>query len=196
MTASATAIIILAAGNSSRLGLPKQLLEFKGKSLLRHAGEAAIAARPGEVIAIIGFESDRMKHELDDLPVRILRNDQWEEGIASSIRLGLESLPKETQAASLMVCDQPFVTSGLLAGLIAKCTAAKPIAAAAYGGTLGVPACFDRSIFPELLKLQGDSGAKSVIRRDASRTAALPFPDASIDIDTLSDFKKHLAPGG
>ena len=195
MTASATGIIILAAGSSSRLGLPKQLLEFNGRSLLRHAGDVAIGARSAEVLAVIGFESDRMKHELDDLPVRILKNDRWEEGIASSIRLGLTSLPKETQAAVLMLCDQPFVNSELLVRLISSCTPAKPIAAAGYGGTSGVPACFDHAIFPELLKLQGDSGAKSIIRHDPSRTATLPFPDAAIDIDTMFDFKKHLTPG-
>lgn len=193
MTNSTTAIIILAAGSSSRLTLPKQLLQYKDKSLLRHATEIALAARPGEVVAVLGFEADRMKHEFDDLPVRTTVNRDWQEGIASSIKRGIASLPATTDAALIMLCDQPFVTTDLLDRLIAACTDPQmPIAATEYGETVGVPACFARLLFPELLDLHGDTGAKRVIERDRGRVTTVSFPQASVNIDTLEDYEKHL----
>jgi molybdenum cofactor cytidylyltransferase len=195
MTNSTTAIIILAAGRSSRLGLPKQLLQFKEKSLLRHVAETALAAQPAEVVGILGFEADRMKHELDDLPVRVLTNAGWEEGIASSIREGITSLPTTLDGALLMLCDQPFVTSDLLRGLISTCTSTIPIAATGYDESAGVPACFNRSLFHELLELRGDVGAKRVIGRHRDKVTTIVFPEASIDIDTISDYRKHLTSG-
>jgi len=83
MTNSSTAIIILAAGSSSRLGVPKQLLQHNNESLLRHSVETALSAHPAEVLIVLGFEADRMEHEVDDLPVRVVLNTSWQEGIAS-----------------------------------------------------------------------------------------------------------------
>lgn len=190
MKNSDVAILILAAGRSSRLGLPKQLLEYKEKSLLRRAAQTALSIRPLEVVGILGFESDRMKHELDDLPVRLLINAEWKEGIASSIRMGVASLPESVGGVLLMLCDQPFVSSELLSSLIASCSTEKPISATGYGQSAGVPACFSRSIFNELLDLHGDAGAKSIIARIPGRGATIPYPAAGIDIDTLADYKQ------
>ena len=195
MTNSTTAIIILAAGSSSRLGLPKQLLQLHDKSLLRHSVEVALAAQAAEAVVILGFEADRMRHEIDDLTLRIVVNPTWQEGIASSIREGISSLPLTIDAALLSLCDQPFVTSELLGQLIAVCSEPQNlIAAAEYNNTVGVPACFSRSLFPELLELRGDAGAKRIIELHRQRTVAVPFPQASIDIDTLEDYRKHLGP--
>ena len=187
-----SSIIILAAGGSARLGLPKQLLHHKGKSLLRRSAETALAAHPANIIAVLGFESDRMKHELDDLPVHIVVNNEWHEGIASSIREGINALPPTTNSALIMLCDQPFVNSDLLVGLMEACSEQKPIAATGYDQTSGVPACFLRSMFSELVELKGDQGAKTVIRLDASRVNVLPFNNANIDIDTIEDFQKLI----
>ena len=190
MNNSATSIIILAAGNSSRLGLPKQLLRYKNKSFLRLIAEKALEVQPAEVIAVLGFESDRMQHELEDLPIRIVLNREWVEGIASSVRAGINTVRSHADGALIALCDQPAVTTELLSQLIFLCSHEKPIAAAEYNQILGVPACFDRSIFPELLLLQGDTGAKRVIAQDRARVAAHPFPKAAIDIDTLEDYQK------
>lgn len=192
MKNSSTAIIILAAGNSSRLGLPKQLLQYKQKSLLRHIAETALVTHPSEVTAILGFEADRMKHELDDLSVRLVLNAGWTEGIASSIREGIGALTPSVEAALILLCDQPFVTEDLLNQLIASCSAENPISATGYEQTAGVPACFGRSLFPELLNLRGDAGAKRVITPHLAKVVKIPFPDASIDIDTLSDYRRYL----
>jgi len=192
MTPSSTAIIVLAAGGASRMGLPKQLLQYRGKSLLRRAAETALGTHPAEVVAVIGFESDRMKHELDDLPVRLITNQGWQEGIASSIRAGIAEIPVTVEASLMLLCDQPFVTSDLLLRLITACTDEKPIAATGYEQTYGVPACFMRSLFAELLDLHGDAGAKRVIHRDQRRVTTVPFPEARVDIDTLEDYRTHL----
>lgn len=192
MNPSTTAIIILAAGSSSRMGLPKQLLQLHGKSLLRHAADTALAAHPAEVVAVLGFESDRMKHELDDLPVRLVLNPGWHEGIDSSIKEGISALPETVEAALMLLCDQPFVTTELLIRLITCCTDKKPIAATGYEQTAGVPACFKRSLFSELNQLTGDLGAKQVIARNPGRVTTIPFDAANIDIDTLEDYRKHV----
>ena len=191
MNNSATSIIILAAGNSSRLGVPKQLLEYKNKSFLRLIAEKALEVQPSEVIAVLGFESDRMQREFEDWPIRIVLNHAWTEGIASSIRTGINTVHSQADAALIALCDQPAVTTELLSQLISLCSHEKPIAATEYNQILGVPACFDRSIFPELLLLQGDVGAKRVIAQDWTRVAAHAFPQAAIDIDTLEDYQKQ-----
>jgi len=192
MNPSSTAIIILAAGSSSRMGLPKQLLQFRGASLLRHAAERALGAHPAEVVAVLGFEADRIKHEIDDLPVRIVLNPLWNEGIASSIRRGLSSLPPTVNAALMLLCDQPFVSTELLIRLITGCTDERPITATGYEQTAGVPACFQRQLFPELNLLTGDHGAKRIIDKDPSRVTSIPFDAANTDIDTLEDYQKFL----
>ncbi len=191
MKNAATSIVILAAGNSSRLGLPKQLLQYKNKSFLRLIAEKALEVRPLEVIAVLGFASDRMLYELEGLPIRYLLNREWSEGIASSIRAGISAVHPEAEAALISLCDQPAVTPELLSQLISLCSHEKPIAATEYNQILGVPTCFDRSIFPELLLLRGDAGAKRVIAQDSTRVAAHPFPQAALDIDTLDDYQKQ-----
>jgi molybdenum cofactor cytidylyltransferase len=192
MTSFRTAILIPAAGNSSRLGLPKQLLQLHEESLLRRIAETALALQPVEVVVVLGFESDRMKHELDDLPVQIHLNAGWKEGIASSIRTGIESLPQSVDAVLIALSDQPFIPSSHFGRLIAACSIEHPIAATAYGQSAGVPACFSRPMFPELLALTGDSGAKRILERHRHEVAAFPCTEASIDIDTLADYRKHL----
>jgi molybdenum cofactor cytidylyltransferase len=189
-----TSIIILAAGNSSRLGLPKQLLQYEKKSFLRLIAEKALEIRPLEVIAVLGFDFDQMQKEIQDLPIRTVLNHDWKEGIASSIRAGINAVDPHADGALISVCDQPAVTPELLSGLISLCSHEKPIAAAYYDKILGVPACYDRPIFPELLQLRGDVGAKRVIGRDVSRVAAYSFPQATIDIDTLEDYQNQRPP--
>jgi CTP:molybdopterin cytidylyltransferase MocA len=194
MKSSSTACIILAAGGSTRLGLPKQLLQLEQKSLLRRACETALDLDVAEVVVVLGFEMDRMKRELNDLPVKVLPNQRWKEGIASSIRVGVEALPHSIDAAMVILCDQPFVPPAHLRRLIEACSVQTPIAATAYPNAPGVPACFARVVFPELLSLEGDAGAKRIIAHHRHEVAEFPCPEASIDIDTLADYQNHLNP--
>lgn len=192
MTNSRTAILILAAGSSSRLGLPKQLLQLDQRSLLQMSAKTALSLHPAEVVAVLGFESDRIKHELDGLPVRIILNQLWPEGIASSIRQGISALPPSIDAALIVLCDQPLIPSSHLGELIATCSTEHPIAATAYEASSGVPACFHRSLFSELVSLTGESGAKQIIGKCRQEVVTISCPEASVDIDTLADYRKHL----
>jgi molybdenum cofactor cytidylyltransferase len=111
-------IIILAAGSSSRLGRPKQLLPYKGQSLLRHIVDIAIAAELGPVIVVIGAELKLLEDELKNTKAIIVLNKEWEEGIASSIRNGLNQFTVQFPSAEgviFTVCDQPYITELLFA---------------------------------------------------------------------------------
>lgn len=189
-TTPSIAILILAAGRSSRLGTPKQLLGYQGQSLLRRTARAAASVADSETTVLLGFEADLMKKEIEDLPVRMLLNPAWEEGIASSMRAGILSLPPSVDAALLLVSDQPHVTTELLEKIIASRTSTgKPIVACEYGGTVGVPALFSRIFFDRLLQLRGDSGARGILQQNPDAVFRLPFPEGNIDIDTIIDYQ-------
>jgi len=191
MAAAHTAIIILAAGASSRLGQPKQLVRFNGNTLLDHAVQAAAGCAAGMVVVVLGAHAPQIGKDIGNGPIHIVENKHWQEGMASSLRCGIEALTDvmpQANAAILMLCDQPFVTAELLNELIAKMErSGKPIIASTYNGILGVPALFHKSIFPELLELQGDVGARIVIQRHMDETEVIPFPNGEVDIDTPAD---------
>lgn len=184
------AIVILAAGGSKRMGSPKQFLTYKGHSLLHHVVEVAIKSDVTLTYVVAGAEVSRMQTELGNLPIRIVENPHWHEGLSSSIRAGISALPDTFSAAVLMLCDQPKVTTKLLNTIIMSYQlTGKLIVACEYEEILGVPALFDRSLFPELLKLKGDQGAKGIITRYADAAVQIPFPEGAIDIDTPFDYE-------
>jgi molybdenum cofactor cytidylyltransferase len=129
---------------------------------------------------------------LDQLAIREAFNPDWETGMGSSVRSGVEtliSIDAGVSAAVLLLCDQPHVTSDVVSNLIAaQHTTGKPIVASAYGEGFGVPALFSRTLFPELGQLAGSAGAKEIIKRHASETHFLSFPDGEVDVDTPDDF--------
>lgn len=188
-----TAAVILAGGGSSRFGEPKQKILYKGKSLLKHVIDTAIDAGCQPVITILGAFAEEIHADIEKEKVNIFHNPQWEEGMSSSIRLGIEMLKKTETTVSeviVMVCDQPFVTTELLNHLISeKAASGKDIVACSYNYTLGVPVLFDKKIFPELLLLKGDEGAKKLLTSHEQCVAAIPFPLGNIDIDTKEDYK-------
>ncbi len=174
--------VILAAGASRRLGRPKQRVEVGGESLLHRAARAALGAGLAPVIIVLGAEA--LEPLVADLPVEIVRNRHWEEGMASSIRAGLEALPPTADALLLMVCDQIRLDAPLLRRLIQAFQASpnRP-AACAYEDTLGVPAIFPRSAFTELAALRGDRGARLLLKqRDVT---PLPWSEGKLDLDDL-----------
>lgn len=189
-----TGIVLLAGGLSKRLGQPKQLLKFKGKSLLQHAVQTAVASAVGPVVVVLGARAETLKNELTESKVEVVVNEAWQEGMAASLRCGIDAfvnLHPTVNGIVLMVCDQPFVTPALLLELLtAHWQTGKPIVACNYAGTYGPPAFFHRTLFPELLKLQGDVGARRVIQLHADAVAIVPFEEGSLDIDTEEDFKK------
>jgi len=187
-------IIILAAGSSSRLGSPKQLLKYNDKSLLQHiVTEANLAVENEEVIVVTGANQDLLETELSQLPVHVIHNDNWEQGMASSINCGLESLLKiypDLNGIIFSVCDQPFVSVAVFKSLVEKHDlTGKGIIASFYNDTLGVPMYFDEKYFDELAQLQGHSGAKQMVNKYPKDIGYIEFPDGVIDIDTDSDYQ-------
>jgi len=187
------AILILAAGKSARMGRPKQLLLWKGQPLLRHVAEVALSVPQAAVHVVLGANQELVAESLHDLPLKLCLNDCWQEGMGSSVRAGLRAVLDEKAAASavlILLCDQPLITTELLQELIRRHHEGADIVAASYRGTLGVPALFGASLFPELLALQGDQGAKKIILRHQEQTAAVPFPEAGLDLDTFEDYEQ------
>jgi molybdenum cofactor cytidylyltransferase len=188
--------VVLAAGSSSRMGSPKQTLQFRGKSLLRRAALAALGAGCFPVIVVTGAHSELSRRELDGLDVREVFNPHWETGMASSIRAGVEGLisaDPDTEAAVLLLCDQPHVTADVISSLVkAHRATGRSIVASTYGGSFGVPALFSRTLFAELMQLEGKSGAKEVIKRHASEAHFLPFQGGEVDVDTPDDFSRLI----
>jgi molybdenum cofactor cytidylyltransferase len=186
--------IILAAGGSSRFGQPKQLLAFRGDSLVRRAVRAAAEAGCGRIAVVAGEQRDLIESELRETPAFVIHNPKWERGLGTSIRIGLQHLlgahPK-VDAVVLLVCDQPFVEARTISALMTmREDSAKPIVASRYANTLGVPAIFDRSCFEALLALPDDSGAKALIESRGGVVAEIAFEQGAIDIDTPADFER------
>ena len=183
--------VVLAAGGSQRFGRPKQLLLYDGQTLVRRAARGALAVR-GPVVVVAGREQEMIGLDLLGLPVTVVPNDDWERGIGSSVRCGLEALP-ECDAAVIVACDQPRVDGSVIQQLIAEhAKSGKPIVAAAYAGTLGVPALFARRRFDELRSLPDAQGAKSIILRHRDEVATVDFPAGALDIDTPEDYEREL----
>ncbi len=192
---SSLGIIVLAAGASRRLGTPKQLLLYGGKSLLRCAAETALASSCQPVVVVLGAYRQSLASELEGLPVRIVENREWEQGMGSSIRVGMEALltkpAAELEAVLLMLCDQPQVSAQTLNRLLdAHRSTDHPIVASEYGQTLGVPALFSRALFPELARLTGAEGAKQIIQRHRDQAIGVPCPEGLVDIDTPDDYAR------
>ena len=203
------AAIILAAGESSRLGQPKQVIQFRGKTLVRRMVDAASEAGCRPVLVVLGNSkrtasgstTEAREHEIDLVETisselkktggTIVANPNWKRGIGTSIRAGVQHLIEiapGVEATVLLACDQPFVDRAVIEGLITlHHETRKPIVAASYAGTLGVPALFDRSRLPDLLGLDDSAGAKSIILSNRDQVAEFPFPEGEIDIDTAED---------
>ena len=186
-------VVILAAGSSSRLGRPKQLLEFNGKSLLQHSIDEATNSNASAVIVVFGANADSISKEVDKKKAQIVRNSEWEEGMASSVRNGLSTLQKispSTDAVIFMVCDQPYVTASLINDLINKQKeTGKAIVTSSYGEAIGPPALFHESLFNELMRLKGDAGARKIIQQHSDEVATVLFTKGKIDIDTNEDYE-------
>ena len=188
-------VIILAAGASTRLGHPKQLLNLGGESLLRRSARVAVAFGRGHVFVVLGSEAVQCAEELHGLPVIIVNNPQWEEGMASSLRIGIGALiavSDPVQAVIMMLCDQPLVVPETLQTLAnAYADQERPAIASVHAnGATGPPCLFDHSLFPDLSTLEGQYGAKQLLARLPEQSIAyIRFPEGAYDIDTPQDWE-------
>lgn len=195
-TAVPVALILLAAGASARMRQPKQLLYYQGKTLLRRAAETAAATGCQPLVLVTGALHDPLVAEVEGLPFLTTHNADWATGMGSSIRAGLAALEKAPQPPSavvIMLCDQPLLTSALLLQLIEQQQLSQaPVVAAAYGGTLGVPAVFSAATFPALRQLGGAQGARQLIASYGSSVGSVPFPGGIFDMDTPDQYAALL----
>jgi molybdenum cofactor cytidylyltransferase len=179
--------VVLAAGGSSRLGTPKQLLKFRGETLVRRAAKAALKSVCDRVVVVVGNHAQQMRQEVDDLPVSVVENENWQSGISTSIRAGLERISSE-DGVVITLCDQPFMTAAVLNELVSTHHQTRlAIVASTYGTARGVPAFFAPELFNELASLTKDEGARRIIASHPEKVATVEFPQGAIDIDTPED---------
>jgi molybdenum cofactor cytidylyltransferase len=189
-------VVILAAGKSSRLGTPKQLLSLNGQSLLQHTIDVALQTSLRPVVVVLGANKALILPDVIHEGILVVDNVEWEEGMASSLRKGLQALilaAPSTDAAVFMVCDQPFVTKAVIDCLMeAQALSGMPIAASSYGEKIGTPALFHQSFFDKLMQLKGDTGARKLLEQYKDQVATVPFEKGIIDIDTKEDYERFL----
>lgn len=191
---STISIILLAAGESSRLGTPKQLLMYKDKPMLQHSINMTRTLGL-ETVLVLGAYSDQILGQVDTYDIKVVQNENWHEGLASSVRSGLEGAlmaNPDMEAVILMLCDQPLLTVDVIQKMIDKyLDSGLPIVHCDYGEATGPPTLFHQSMFPYLLQLQGHEGAKKVVKTHQDKVALVDFPDGKWDIDTMEDYQ-HL----
>lgn len=187
--------IVLAAGQSSRYGRPKQLLDYHGEPFVRKVAKTALAAGLNPVVVVTGANAENVEAAVRDLPVLIARNEQFQEGQSSSVRAGLAQLDEPGGAIFLLV-DQPQVTVHVLEALMSRhAQGLFPVVLPLVADRRGNPVLFDRVTFPELMKLAGDVGGRAVMRNYPLEY--LPWYDESLlfDVDSEEDYRKLLAWG-
>lgn len=188
-------IILLAAGESSRLGSPKQLLEYHGKNLLQHTIDLT-QLLDIDTFVILGAFKEEILARVNGYEGKVVENMAWSEGLSSSIRCGLSGVLKtnpETEAVILVFCDQPFLTTEILREIVEKYhNSGQSIVHCSYGDVSGPPTLFHKSLFPYLMELKGGQGAKKVVGMFPDQVAYVDFPKGKLDIDTTADYHQLL----
>jgi molybdenum cofactor cytidylyltransferase len=190
------AAVILAAGTSSRLGRPKQLLPLGDRTVIEHVVDHTLAPSVDRVIVVLGHEAVAVRNVLEGREVEIVFNGSYLEGQSTSLLAGIRELGEDVEAVIVVLGDQPGVSPDAIDRVIALWRkTGKPIVTPMYGSTRSHPILFARSVFPELLAITGDKGARDVIRLDPSRVEVVDIgqPDVPADIDTEDAYRDLLA---
>lgn len=184
-------VVILAAGASTRMGTPKQLLEIEGKPLLVRAVEAALAAPVWPVVVVLGANAEAIRPALARFPVLVVENPAWAEGMAASLRAGVTTLQQFSRSLDGVIfalCDQPGFSCTTIERLLdEQRRTGRSIVAAHYAGRNGAPAFFGRGYFAELAALTGEEGARALLNGRNEAVAQVDFPELAVDLDTPSD---------
>jgi molybdenum cofactor cytidylyltransferase len=173
--------VVLAAGGSTRLGQPKQLVVIGGETLLERAVRAAREAGCERIVVVLGAAAEEIRERCDLGDAVVIVNEQWTQGMASSVRAGVAKV-EDADGVILMTCDQPAVTAQHLRALIA----CGEVMASSYAGRRGVPAYFPARLFPALLNLTGDAGARELLRG----AAAAELANGELDVDTSHELAR------
>jgi molybdenum cofactor cytidylyltransferase len=186
------ALVILAAGASERFGSPKQLALYHGEPLLVRTVRTALAAKLGPVYVLIGACKEPCESLLEGFEVTLVHCSEWHEGMSASIRAGVTAARMgDPEAILFLLCDQPNIGVELLVRLAdTHKTTGMPMTAVTYGGKPGVPALFSRSCFDALMKMEGQEGARSLLRQNRHLTALVQAGEAHMDIDTPEDLNR------
>lgn len=188
---TSTGFIILAAGSSSRLGRPKQLLDYKGKPLLQHTIDisAQLACEAG--VLVLGANGKQIEEKVDPKGLDLITNENWEEGIASSIRGGLSHLLEkkpDLKNVLFLLSDQPYLSVEIIDKLLAAHKKNETITACKYQDQVGVPVIFNHTFFIDLTQLKGDEGAKKIVMKNIDVISTIPFEGGEVDVDTEEDY--------
>lgn len=192
---SSCALILLAAGSSSRMGSAKQLLDYQGKPLIRHAVEIALQTKCEAVVVVLGANAEKIRKSLSGIAAgrkifEVVENPRWKEGMGASIQAGVRAVELlGCGGAILALADQPLITPAILDRLLTEHErSGQPIVASQYAGTVGVPVFFAKSHFPQLLALAPDQGCKGVIQKNGDAVSRIDCPEAAADVDTPLDY--------
>jgi molybdenum cofactor cytidylyltransferase len=189
--------IVLAAGRSSRLGRPKQLLPIQGEPLIRHTLRRVLASSLDQVILVVGHEADEVRETVAGLRVECIFNPDAAAGQSTSVRTGLAALSPAVEAAIFILGDQPGIDPTVIDALIAAWReSSPPVVVPRYADRMGNPVLFDRRVFPQLAALEGDTGARPVVRahHDSGELHVVPVPgQAPPDVDTEADYATLIA---
>ena len=186
--------VILAAGGATRFGGLKQLIEYQGSSLLRRSISVASEIVEDRVKVVLGARARKIRRDIESLKAGIVHNEDWEEGIASSIQAGIESLPDDCSGILLLLCDQARIEPQHLQQLLEQWIQDKSrIIASEYADTIGAPVIIPRQAFAGVMKLRGDKGAKSIIEKHPDNVTLVNIPEGEFDVDTQDDYMALLS---
>jgi molybdenum cofactor cytidylyltransferase len=191
--------IVLAAGAATRMGAQKQLLHYRGQTLLERCIEQAVEAGLDPIIVVIGAGAPEVRAAISKQPVIIVENPAWQSGMGSSLSAGMRELrnisPRNpATAVAILLADQPRVKAEHLSAMRLLLETGNALAVAAeYSGGLGVPAFFKRELFATLVDLPPDVGARRLLRESGLKVSSYPLREAAIDIDTPEDFASLVA---
>ncbi len=182
--------VLLAAGTSSRMGKNKLFLEIDSETVLRRAVRTAVAAGLDPVLVALGHESDRARAEPEGLPCLTLINPRYAEGISTSLRAAISTLPKRAAAAVVMLADMPLVTAAMLRELVGRWRG-EPLVVSLFGDVVAPPILYARSLFPELCALDGNGCGKRVIKQHRAQAAEVRWPKSALqDLDVPEDLER------
>ena len=188
-------LVLLAAGASTRMGTPKQLLPYQGRSLIRHTAGVALASVCHPIVVVLGASAKLIEPELAQLAVQVVKNPWWEQGMSSSISVGMKAIAQMAPLDAVVIAlgDQPLISAATINQLVERYQHHHAIIACEYSGTIGVPALFSRCLFQELINLEGAAGAKQVLKQHADSVLTIQVPEAAVDLDTPADYEQLLS---
>jgi molybdenum cofactor cytidylyltransferase len=196
MEFSNEAIVLLAAGNSSRMGTAKQSLDIGGQTLLNHAISCALGSQVPNVVVVLGAHLAETQKLVQGLPVLTVVNPNWQLGMGTSLKLGVNTALERNpllEGIMIMVCDQPKISIRHINEMGRIHIIKGPLAVASeYNGVTGVPVLFDRSVFSDLLMIKDSAGANDVLYRIKAETISLSLPGGEIDLDTPEDYQNFM----